>query len=530
MEEVGRRQIQLLLTESLILSVLGGGAGLLVAHSGLSTLVSLVPVDMPRAAEAGLDGGVLAFTLGVSLATGLLFGLLPALRASDVNLVEALKGTKSANTKGRGRASSTPLIVLQVALTLMLLVGGSVLGKSFFQLRTVDRGFRSENILVMELNAGRNRENQPPTRENGRRQWSQDYRLLEEVRSMPGVISVGSGDISLWATDGWRNGPWMDYIQFQEYEDDWSQHMEELTMSQISHVSPGYFETLGIPIIRGEGLPAWDGVNDWRRYGSWTGCYTDRAPFCSEMAQYGKVVVSESFAAGVWPGQDPIGRELGLWGCCWTVAGVARDVSNGGVGTPPESSDWVDGYRVYIPQVWGALRLLVRTAGDPMLSVLAIREAILSIDDMTAVDVSTLDSRIYDSLARPRFHMLLGGIFAAVALLLALVGLYGVVAYTVAQRTHEIGVRIALGAQRQDIRALVVRGGLSPVVLGVVLGIAGVLVSIRVLEALLYGMSALDPSLIAGLSVMLVLVTALACYVPARRASAVDPMLALAGE
>ncbi len=172
----------------------------------------------------------------------------------------------------------------------------------------------------------------------------------------------------------------------------------------------------------------------------------------------------------------------------------------------------------------------MRTADDPMALAPAIREAILSIEDMYTIDVSTLDDRIYDSLARPRFHMLIGGIFAAVALLLAVVGLYGVVAYTVAQRTHEIGVRIALGAQREDIRALVVRNGLMPVILGVVLGLVGILASIRVLESLLYGMSAMDPGLIAGLSVMLVLVTALACYVPARRASSVDPVLALSHE
>ena len=165
-----------------------------------------------------------------------------------------------------------------------------------------------------------------------------------------------------------------------------------------------------------------------------------------------------------------------------------------------------------------------------MVLVPAIREAILSIDDMSTIDVSTLGSRIYASLARPRFYMLIGGIFAAVALLLAVVGLYGMVAYTVAQRTHEIGIRMALGANREDIRALVVRGGLAPVGLGVVLGLVGTLASVRALEARLYGMSALDPSLIAGLSAALVLVTAAACYVPARRASALDPASALTHE
>ena len=197
-------------------------------------------------------------------------------------------------------------------------------------------------------------------------------------------------------------------------------------MAYVQHVSPGYFETLGIPIIRGEGLPEWDGVNDWRRYNWNTGRCRG---LCDQMDEYGKVVVSESFAAAVWPGQDPIGKELGLYDCCWTVAGVARDTFNRAVDDALHPNV-VDSYRVYIPYSGGPL--LVRTATDPMVLVPAIREAILSIDDLSTIDVSTLDNRIYDSLARPRFHMLIGGIFAAVALLLAVVGLYGVVAYTVA--------------------------------------------------------------------------------------------------
>jgi hypothetical protein len=243
------------------------------------------------------------------------------------------------------------------------------------------------------------------------------------------------------------------------------------------------------------------------------------------MSEYGKVIVSESFAAGVWPGEDPIGKELGVYGCCWTVAGVVPDVSYTGVDEPEASASLADGYRVYVPGWEGAV--LVRTTTDPLAFVPTIRAAVSSIDDRLAIDFSTLDGRIEESLARPRFHMLVGGIFAAVALLLAVVGLYGVIAYTVTQRTHEIGVRIALGAQREDIRALVVRGGLAPVGIGVALGVVGVLASAQVLEALLYGMSPLHPSLIAGLSVILVIVTGAACYVPARRASAVDPVLAL---
>ena len=519
-----RRQVQLLLTESLLLALLGGVAGLVVARFALSTLLSLVPSNVPRAAEAGLDGTVLAFTVGISLATGLLFGLLPALRASDIDLVEALKATRSANTSGRRRSSSTPLIVIQVALTLMLMVGGTVLGKSFFQLLVADRGFRSENILVVEVRDG-SREQFTPTAgtagaEVRQREWREAYDLLAAVRSIPGVISVARGTPPLSHGDGYRAGP----IQFQEYEKgtwlDWP--VEEMTMSKIVYISPGYFETLGIPIIRGGDVPEWDGVNDWRRYSSMTGCRV-----CTEVDAYGKVVVSESFAVGVWPGQDPIGKKLGLYGCCWTVAGVVPDVSYRRL----DDGRWIaenEGYRVYIP--WRQGSLIVRTTTDPLGFVPAIREAILSIDDLYTLDVSTLDGRILDSLARPRFHMLIGGIFAAVALLLALVGLYGVVAYTVTQRTHEIGIRIALGARRGDIRALVVRGGLAPVGLGVVLGIAGTLASVRVLEALLYGMSALDPNLIAGLAVTLVLVTAAACYVPARRASAMDPVSALTHE
>lgn len=517
-----RRQVQLLLTESLLLSVLGGGLGLVVARAGLSTLLGLVPADVPRAMEAGIDGSVLAFTVVVALATGLFFGLLPALRASDLNLVEGLKGGKPAYANRRYRAASSPLIVVQVALTLMLLLGGGALSKSFFQLRAVDRGYRSENVLAVEVVPGFFR-GMPgglwdrSTNQGVERRWSDLHRVSEEVRSLPGVISIAFGKTPMSGTTG------ANYIQFRKYEDSWP--TEEMTMSNISYVSPEYFEMLGIPIVHGEGLPEWDGVNDWRRYTWSTGsCSPDRAPYCSETAQM-RVVVSESFAEAAWPGQDPIGKELGLFDCCWTVAGVARDVSYRGVDDREPDISFNDGNRVYVPDIESSV--LVRTAIEPTALVPAIREAVRSIDETLIAEVSTLEGRIYNSLARPRFHMLLGGIFAAVALLLALVGLYGVVAYTVAQRTHEIGIRIAMGAEKQDIRALVIRGGLAPVGLGVALGIAGALVSARMLEALLYGMSALDPALIAGLSAILVLITAAACYMPARRASAVDPMRAL---
>jgi putative ABC transport system permease protein len=358
--------------------------------------------------------------------------------------------------------------------------------------------------------------------------------LLETLQAMPGVLSAGSGEAPL-------SYSYADWIQFREYDDGAqpTEPAEEMVMSYISFISPGYFETLGIPIIRGEGLPEWDGANDWRRHYWTTQCQPDRAPFCSERAEFGKVVVSESFADAACPGQDPIGKDLGLYDCCWTVAGVVPDVARVSVLSPAHAynADLPNNHSIYysLERSGGGGKgrgntILVRTAGDPLLMVPAVREAILSIDDLLSIKVSTMEARVDDALATPRFHMLIGGIFAAVALLLALTGLYGIVSYTVAQRTHEIGVRIALGARREDIRVMVVRGGLSPVLLGVGLGILASLASIRVLEALLYGMSALDPGLIAGLAVALVLVTAAACYVPARRASAVDPVVALASE
>ena len=517
-----RRQVQLLLTESLLLSVLGGALGLAVAHLGLNTLLGLVPEDVPRAMEAGLDRSVLGFTVVVALATGLFFGLLPALRASDVNLVESLKGGKPAHANRRYRAASSPLIVAQVALTLVLLVGGGTLGKSFFQLRFADRGYRSENLLAVSLKWGV--VGHPWARWMGsdagtQRYWTDRQRFEETVRALPGVISVAMGKTPMGVE-------FPDRFQLERYEDG-DPPTEEMVGGYITYVSPDYFEVLGIPVIRGEGLPAFDEVNDWRRYSWWTGCHEDRAPYCSEMAHV-RVVVSESFAKAAWPGEDPIGKDLGLYGCCWTVGGVAQDVSYLGVDDPRYPDIAAESHRVYIP--WMEGDLLVRTAAEPTVLEPAIQEAVRSIDTRLGVDFSTVEARIHDSLARPRFHMLLGGIFAAVALLLALVGLYGVVAYSVAQRTHEIGIRIALGARRDQIQALVVRGGLTPVGLGVVIGIVGALAAARAFEALLYGMSPVDPVLIVGLAGVLVLVTAAACYLPARRASAVDPMRAIATE
>ena len=509
------RLFRLLMAESLILAALGGVLGLLLARWGTAALIAMVPADLTRAADAGLDGRVLLFALALSVATGVLFGLVPALRSSDVDLVHDLKSGGRSGTGMGGSTLSRSLITGQVALTLVLLIGGGLLGKSFLRLRTNDLGYDPANILTVTINQGylhrfsRISFNQPEMR---RVRWRASTEIMERVRALPGVRSVASGDIQI---DGTGFYP----VQFRSYPEEGDVPPEELVNSFATYVSPEYFATMGIPLVRGHELPAWNGVGDAERY--WWSAGPDGP----------EVLVSETFAATAWPGEDPIGKELGVYGCCWTVAGVVADVDSRGVDAPALAGRLGREPRlmIYIPYMELG-PYLIKTDVDPLSLVAAVRDIVVSVDAQAAVTFSTMEQQVADSLARPRFYSVVAAIFGGVALVMALVGLYGVMAYAVGRRVHEIGVRMALGAERAQIRAMVVGEGMRPVLLGVVLGLAASAALVRVLEGLLYGMDALDPWLGLSVAVAMIAVSIAACYSPARHASQVDPLRALAHE
>ena len=531
------RLFRLLMAESLILASLGGLLGLLLARWGTAALVAMVPADLTRAADAGLDGRVLLFALALSVATGVFFGLVPALRSSDVDLVHDLKSGGRPGTGMGGSTLSRSLITGQVALTLVLLMGGGLLGKSFLRLRTDDRGYDPENILTVTITPGylhRFARINWFDLESRRTRWRASYEIMESVRALPGVRSVASGDIQI---DGTGFYP----VQLRRDPAEGSLPPEDIVNSYFTFVSPEYFGTMGIPIVRGEGLPAWNGIDEADRY--WWA--TDGAGCRSEVKASGtyaggseneycdgpEILVSETFAATAWPGEDPIGKELGVYDCCWTVAGVVADVDSRGVDAPALAGRLGREPRLMIYIPYTALGpYLIKTDVDPLSLVAAVRDIVLSVDAQAPVTFSTLEQQVADSLARPRFYSVVAAIFGGVALVMALVGLYGVMAYAVGRRVHEIGVRMALGADRAQIRGMVVGEGMRPVLLGVALGLVASVALMRVLEGLLYGMDALDPWIALSVSAAMIGVAVVACYSPARHASQVDPLRALAHE
>ncbi len=531
------RLFRLVMAESLILAALGGVLGLLLAHWGTAALVAMVPAELTRAGDAGLDGRVLAFALALSIATGMIFGLIPALRSSDVDLVQDLK---SGGRPGAGVGWSTlsqSLITGQVALTLVLLMGGGLLGKSFLRLRTDDRGYDPENILTVTITPGylhRFARINSFDLESRRTRWRASYEIMESVRALPGVRSVASGEVNIEGTGFYP-------VQLRHDPVGAGLPPEDIVNAHHAFVSPEYFGTMGIPIVRGEGLPAWNGIDEAERY--WWA--TDGPDCWSESKASGtnvggseneycdgpEVLVSETFAATAWPGEDPIGKELGVYDCCWTVGGVVADVDSRGVDAPvlPGRLGREPRLVIYIPYTELG-PYLIKTDVDPLSLVAAVRDIIVSVDVQAAVTFSTLEQQVADSLARPRFYSVVAAIFGGVALVMALVGLYGAMAYAVGRRVHEIGVRMALGADRTQIRAMVVGEGMRPVLVGVAVGLMASVALMRVLEGLLYGMEALDPWIALGVAVAMVGVAVVACYSPARHASQVDPLRALAHE
>lgn len=513
----GRAQLaRLLLVESLLLATIGGAAGLLVAFGGTNLLLGMAPDQLPRPADAGVSLRVLGFAMGLALLTGIGTGLLPAIRSSDVDLGQTLKGG-STGQRGRFWKPARLLIAGQVALTLALLVAGGFLAKSFVRLRSEELLYDPQELVGLELKRGYHHPVVGHTyddEESRALMWRVENEILERVGRVPGVVSAAWGPMPLATGEHWPSR-----IQLEAYEGEPPQ--DELVLASYLYVSPGYFQTMDIPILRGEGLPEWDGVDDWRHYWWATACGPEGGPHC-------KAVVSESFAANAWPGEDPLGKPLGMWGCCLTVAGIVPDVRLDGFDATelPGGSDPVG--QVYVP--WPEAPLIVKASVDPASIVEPVREAILEVDPEAVVTATLMEDRISEAFARPRFYLLVAGILGGMALLMAMVGLYGVISYGVSRRTSEIGIRIALGAAADQVRGLILAQALAPVLVGLGVGLLGVFAIRGWVERFLYGIDTGDPWLVLAVVVGLGGSAALASYLPARRASRVDPVRALTTE
>jgi putative ABC transport system permease protein len=467
------RILRMLLTESVVLAVLGGGLGILLAVWGIDLVRALPPGTLPRSSGIALDPGTLAFTLALSIVTGLLFGVVPGLVLARSRLTSALQDGGRAGASRVSRRTRATLVAGQVALAHVLLVGAGLHMRSLQALLRVEPGFRPDGVRAAFYD-----------------------RALESLAALPGVVSVAA--VTTVPVSG------NDMIFSFEVDGQPPRPPDQAVSANWYSVSPGYFETMGLPLMAGRAFTAADAAASPR-----------------------VAIINQTFARRMFPGEDPLGRRLRM-GIDGTVAreivGVVGDVRHYGL----DSAVTMQMYEPYAQIAFDEMTFLVRTSGDPGAIAGESRRAVLSVDpEQPVTSTRTLTGIIAESTAQRRFTLVLLSAFAAAALLLAAVGVYGVIAFAVSQRTHEIGVRMALGAERRAILGLVLRQGMTMVLAGVAAGLAGALALSRLARALLYGVGATDPPTYALTATLLCLVAFAATYLPARRATRVEPTTAL---
>jgi predicted permease len=488
------RVVRQLFTESLILALVGGAAGLFIAYWGLAAITKLLPANFPRLNEIHMDLRVLGFTLAASILTGIVFGLAPALHISRADVQEAIRET------GRGTAGSRrqsrfrqALIVVEVALSVVLLAGAGLLFRSFLQLQSVNTGFVSQQVLTARLTPS-------GTNYATNADLAKFYGgVIEKVGTIPGVQDVGLiNTLPLYKgpTSGFR-------VEGRPVTtpDKWP-------TVNYRVVSPNYFRAMGIPVLQGR-------------------AYTDRddqnAPFV--------MIINQQTAKENFPDENPIGKRITFGGTNpdgqprWCeIVGVVANVRSLELREEPAAELYFSAAQ----DPWPAMSLVVRSTVEPGSLSVSVRQAVNEVDRSVPVaDVKTMDHIVSESITQPRFNLFLLGLFGAVAMVLSAAGIYGVTAYTVTQRTHELGIRIALGAQLSDVLKMILGQGMAVIGVGLVAGLAAAFAMMRLLRSLLFGVGENDPLTFVAITVVLVLVALIACYIPARRATKVDPLVAL---
>jgi putative ABC transport system permease protein len=487
------RLVRQLLTESVLLAIVGGALGLLLAGWAGDALVTAAPANIPRIQEVSMDRGVLAFTLCVSIFTGLFFGMFPALHISRTDLHETLKEGGRGGSAGLGRQRMrSALVVGEVAISIVLLVGAGLMLKSLYNVLHADGGIDSRGVLTASLTLPE-AEFKDDTQ---RRQFIQQ--LVEKLKAIPGVEAAG---FKLPLLGGWQTAFIIEGRPIPQ--------PGQFLSTDYGRITPDTLRAMGIRLLRGRYFTDQDNEN---------------APLVC--------IIDETMASSQWPAEDPLGKRIALGGLPpagqptkWiTVVGVARHVKHYGVDQPSRVELYIPAAQRSSTGGW----LVLRTARDPASLAPAMREAVKSINpNVPLFAVRPMEEIVSDSTAPRRLSVLLLGAFAALALVLAAIGIYGVMSYFVIQRSHEIGIRMALGAQREDILRLVVRQGLGLAALGLAIGLGASLYLSRFLTTQLFGVQTKDAGTYATIPLLLALVALAACYIPARRATKVDPMLAL---
>jgi putative ABC transport system permease protein len=491
------RVVRQLLTESVLLSLGGGLLGIFFAWASLGPLLRISAGSVPQVVPIELDRSVLVFTFAVSLLTGLFFGLVPALRTAKLDLRETLNEGSRGSTSGPGHHRIRGVLVAsEIALAVLLLVGSGLLLRSFSRLQDVPPGFQADHLLVADIPLSQTAYAKPEQR------YQFFDRLVERSKALPGVRSAGAASFLPVSGGG-------SVIHFNI-----TGHPPKTPHDYVAAgyrtVTPNYLETLGVPLLRGRMLTPAD---------------NDKAPAV--------VVINASMAAKYFPNENPLGKRLQLGATpdkdvpTMEIVGVIGDVRPG-LGVDPQTEMYLPYRQADLILPVFQLSVVLRTAADPQLQTAALRSALGEIDpNQPLVRVRTMEENMAATVAQPRFRTWLIGIFAAVALVLAAVGVYGVMSYTVTQRTNEIGIRVTLGAQPEDVFKAIVGEGLRLALAGVAIGNVAALALTRLLQSFLFGISAYDPITFLGVAMLLTMVAAAASFFPARRATLVDPMVAL---
>jgi predicted permease len=489
------RVVRQFLTESLLLSFIGGAVGFALALWVVRALVFLMPKDTPRLEEIKLDYRVVLFTLGTSLLTGIVFGLAPSFQAARTNLNDVLKEAGRGGDASRRLKLRNLLVISEFALSLVLLIGAGLMVKSLLRLQEVKPGFDSTNLLTMRIAL-------PSTKyETFNQSHAFFQQLLDQLEARPEIESVGAINLLPFGGSG---GDRSFSIQDQPTPSGHPRPDE-----QVRFVTPGYFRAMAIPLLSGRDFTRRD------------------LPDTPQVA-----IVNSALARKYWPDGNALGKRIAFqknnpkW---YEIVGIVGNVKHRGLDIQDHAELYIPAFQpLFADGNVPALYFAVRTKSDPLLLAPAMRSEVAALDrDQPIYSLMTMDQRISDSIAPRRFNMFILGLFAALALLLAAIGIYGIMAFSVVQRTHEIGVRMALGASTQDVLKLVMRNGFKLALIGIAVGLVAAFAATRVLSSLLYEVSARDPLIFVLDAILLAIAALLACYIPARRATNVDPLVAL---